>query len=303
MAFGAGVRLLLTGAGGLLGGELARLLAARHTLTALVGRRPAPPGLDARRAASTDPAALAALLDELQPEALVHAAALADPDACERDPQQARLVNALACGELARLCRARACRLVLLSTDLVFGGQGSEAREEDEPGPLQVYGRTKLEGERLALEAWPETAVVRSALVYGRGHGGRGSASESVAWALAAGQPARLFEDQFRTPVDAASLADLLERVLRRGGSGRYHAGGPERLSRMELGRRVARVLGLDPGLLVALRQGDLPGAPRPADVSLSSARARTELGWLPRGLDEVLRDQRAGPEAISGRS
>jgi dTDP-4-dehydrorhamnose reductase len=124
-----------------------------------------------------------------------------------------------------------------------------------------------------------------------------------VAWALAAGRPARLFEDQFRTPVDAASLADLLERLLRRGGRGLFHAGGPERLSRLDLGRRVARALGLDPALLVPMRQGDLPGAPRPVDVSLDSARARAELGWEPRAVDEALREQRAEPEATSGRS
>ena len=297
------MRLLLTGAGGLLGGELARLLAARHALTALVGRRPAAPGVDARRADLTEPAALAGLLDELRPEAVVHAAALGDPDACERDPGRASLVNSLACGELARLCRARGCRLLLLSTDLVFDGSRPWAREDTPARPLQAYGRSKLEGERLALEAWPETAVVRSALVYGRGHGGRGSASESVAWALAAGRPARLFEDQFRTPVDAASLADLLERLLQRGGRGLFHAGGPERLSRLDLGRRVVRALGLDPALLVPMRQGDLPGAARPADVSLDSTRARAELGWEPRAVDEALRDQRPGPEATSGRS
>lgn len=297
------MRLLLTGAGGLLGGELARLLAARHQLTAMIGRRPAPPGLPTHALDLADEPALAALLDELQPEGLVHAAALADPDACERDPRRAWELNALACGRLARLCRARGCRLVTISTDLVFDGCRAFADERTEPAPLQAYGRSKLEGERLALEAWPEVAVVRSALVYGRGHGPRGTASEGLAWTLSAGRPARLFEDQFRTPVDAASLADLLERLLQRGGRGVFHAGGPERLSRLELGRRVARVRGLGEGLLVPMRQGDLPGAPRPADVSLDSGRARGELGWQPRGVDEVLRDQRAEPPVSGARS
>lgn len=292
----APVRLLLTGAGGLLGGELARRLGARHELTAAVGRRPAPPGLVARPLDLAHGTGVAALLDEVRPEAVVHAAALADPDACEREPQRASELNAVACGRLAGLCRSRSCRLVLLSTDLVFDGRQPFADESAPPGPLQAYGRSKLEGERLALAAWPEAAVVRSALVLGRGHGPRGTASEAVAWALAAGRPAGLFEDQFRTPVDAASLADLLERLLERGGRGVFHAGGPERLSRLELGRRVARAWGLDEGLLRPLRQGDLPGAPRPADVSLDSGRAARELGWRPRGVDEALRDQRAAP-------
>jgi dTDP-4-dehydrorhamnose reductase len=105
-----------------------------------------------------------------------------------------------------------------------------------------------------------------------------------------------LFTDQFRTPIDAASVADALLRLVERPLAGRFHLGGPERLSRHELGLRIARVLGLDAGGIEATTQAALPlGAPRPADASLDSRRARAELGWAPRALDDAIRDSRRG--------
>jgi hypothetical protein len=111
----------------------------------------------------------------------------------------------------------------------------------------------------------------------GRTHGPHPSATEAIAWALAEARPLRLFTDQYRTPVDPESVADALTALLSGGPGGLYHLGGPERLSRFELGLRVAAVLGLDP----RRHRAGPPGgpafdAPRPADVSLDVApRAR----------------------------
>jgi dTDP-4-dehydrorhamnose reductase len=186
---------------------------------------------------------------------------------------------------------------VALSTDLVFAGDRPFLREDDAPGPLGVYGRTKLAGEEAALAACPGAAVARVALVLGLGHGPRGTSTESVAWALARGRPVRLFTDEHRTPVDPESLADALVRLLERGGAGRFHLGGPERLSRHDLGRRVARALGLPEAGIEAARQAEHPGGgSRAPDVSLDSTRARRELGWEPRPIDAAIREGRRLP-------
>jgi dTDP-4-dehydrorhamnose reductase len=206
-------------------------------------------------------------------------------------------VNARLPGQLARLCRERGLRLVALSTDLVFGGDRAFVREDDPPGPLSVYGRTKLAGEDAVLAACPGAAVARVALVMGRGHGPRGTSTESVAWALRAGRAVRLFTDEYRTPVDPDSLADALVRLLDRGGAGRYHLGGPERLSRHELGLRVARAVALREAGIEAARQAEYAGADlRAPDVSLDSTRARRELGWEPAPVDEAIRTGRTAP-------
>jgi len=290
------VRVLVTGAGGLLGGRLAELLHGRG-LEVLAAHRLSipPPGPRPVLVELTDEEALARLLDASRPDAVVHAAAIGRANHCEERPDEAERVNARLPGTLARECHERGLRLVALSTDLVFAGDRSFLREDDATGPLGVYGRTKLAGEQAVLSACPGAAVVRVALILGRGHGPRATSTESVARALLGGQAVRLFTDEHRTPVDPESVADAVFRLLECPAAGRFHLGGPERISRHDLGLRVARWLGLPDGGIVAGRQADHAGPDlRAADVSLDSGRARRELGWEPRPIDEAIRESRA---------
>jgi dTDP-4-dehydrorhamnose reductase len=259
---------------------------------------PPPPGPRAVFVELTDDVALERLLDSARPGAVLHAAAIGQANRCQESPDEAHRVNAILPGTIGRLCRERGLRLVALSTDLVFGGDRAFGREADRPHPLSVYGRTKLAGEDAVLAAFPAAAVARVALTLGRGHGARGTSTESLVWAIRAGRTVRLFTDEYRTPVDPESLVDALVLLLERGGSGRFHLGGLERVSRHELGLRVARALGLTESAIAAGRRSDHAGPdPRAADVSLDSGRARAELGWQPRPIDEAIRGGRAEPE------
>ena len=288
------VRVLVTGAGGLLGGRLAELLAAAHDVVAVRHRSPVPDGLDIVDADLLDAPALARALEQARPDAVLHSAALADADRCEREPDLARRCNVDLSFRVAQACRARGIRLVALSTDLVLAGDRAGSSEDVPAAPILVYGRTKLDGETAILDEAPEAAVLRIALVLGRGFGPRTTASEGIASALAAGRTVRLFTDQYRTPVDPESVADAVARVLARSASGRFHVGGPERLSRHAMGLRVARLLGLPESGIEPVSQASAPaGVARPADVSLDCARADRELGWRPRPLDEAIRESR----------
>ena len=290
-------RLLVTGAGGLIGGRLAALLAATHEVTAGIRRSAPPAGMPAVPFDLERPSSVHSALDTARPDAVVHSAALPDPDVCEREPQRALACNVDAPATLARLCRARGIRLVALSTDLVFASRREPYVETDLAEPALAYGRSKLAGEEAVLAEDPGAAVLRLPLMHGRGHGARATASEGVAGALRAGQPVRLVNDQFRTPVDAESVADAIGRVLAGGHAGRFHLGGHERISRYDLGLRVAAALGIPAGRITAIRQGDLPLTPRPADVSLDNRRAREVLGWTPRPLETGIRAGR--PAAV----
>jgi dTDP-4-dehydrorhamnose reductase len=291
-------RVLVTGAAGLLGGRVAALVAKRFDVVAARHRSAPPPGLAEVELDLLDPASLGAALERSRCDAVVHCAAQSNPDRSEAEPEPARRLNAEATADLARACHRRGLRLVALSTDLVFAGDRPFVREEDATGPPLVYGRTKLDGEVAALAEAPDTAVLRVALVAGRGHGSKGTSTESVAWALRAARPLRLYTDQMRTPVDSASVADAVVRALERPVSGRFHLGGPERVSRYELGLRVAAVLGLSAEAIAPVTTAEMPQAGRrPLDTSLDSGRARRELGWEPRSLDEAIRDGRPAPD------
>jgi dTDP-4-dehydrorhamnose reductase len=290
-------RVLVTGAGGLLGGRLAALLAEEMDVVAAVRAAPPPPGLAAVAVDLLAPGSIEAALDAVKPQVVLHSAALADADRCQREPELARRINTDAPATLARECARRGLRLVALSTDLVFPGTRALSDESAAAQPLLHYARTKLDGELAVLAEHPGAAVARVALVLGRGHGRRGSASESITWALRAGRRLSLFSDQFRSPVDPESVVIAAAALLRGAQTGVFHLGGPERVSRHQLGLRVAAALGLDASLIEEARQADAPPAvPRPLDVSMDSRRAERELAYRPRPLDTAVREGRREP-------
>ncbi|MGE4553262.1 MAG: sugar nucleotide-binding protein, partial [Desulfovibrionaceae bacterium] len=145
--------VLVTGATGLVGHHLCRRLSVSRRVLAVSRTLPAlhaPRGLGpaaARLVDIRDADALAALLDTAEPAAVVHLAALARPDACERDPEGSRAVNLEASAALAGLCATRGVRLAFASTDLVFGGDpgndGPPYHETAAPAPVCVYGAHK----------------------------------------------------------------------------------------------------------------------------------------------------------------
>jgi dTDP-4-dehydrorhamnose reductase len=289
---------MVTGAGGLLGGRLASLLASDHAVTAGYRLQATPDGLASVRLELLAEESLSAAFEAARPEAVVHCAALADADRCEADPALAERQNVAAPFALAGACQRAGARLIAVSTDLVLAGDRAYAGEDEPPVPRLVYGRSKLAGERAILGECPQAAVVRVALVHGRGYGPRPTASEAIAWSLRAGRTLRLFVDQYRTPIDPESVAAAVRPLLAGTQRGIFHLGGPERLSRYELGLRCARALRLPEALLEPVRQADRPaGATRPADVSLDCSRARGLLGWSPRPLEEGLRESRPAPD------
>lgn len=289
------MRILITGGSGLLGGRLGPLLGRNHAITALVRERPAPEGVARVRADLSDADAVGQVLDEVRPDAVIHCAALADAEVCEREPGRARLDNEVASRNLARACRRAGARLIAISTDLVLAGDRPFSAETTAAAPLMEYGRSKLRGEGAISEECPDAVILRVALVCGQGYGARLSGSEAIATRLRRGETVTLYEDEWRTPVDPESVSTAIDAILARPQvRGRlFHLGGLTRLTRLELGQRVASALSLDAGLIRAAPQSSHRGAPRPRDVSLDITRAREELGWTPRSLEAALGEGR----------
>jgi dTDP-4-dehydrorhamnose reductase len=230
----------------------------------------------------TDAAAVAAVFRSARPDAVLHAAALARVADCVRDPDRAWRTNAGATATLARLAADAGVRLVLVSTDLVFDGEHAPYREGDAPGPVSVYGRTKRAAEEEAL-AVPRSAVVRVSLLYGPALHGRPSFFDEQAAALRSGRPVTLFRDEWRSPLDLVTAARALVAVAESDFCGLLHVGGPERLSRLEMGLRLAAYLGVDAAPVVAADRDAVPAAePRPRDVSLDSSRWRAAFPAVP---------------------
>jgi dTDP-4-dehydrorhamnose reductase len=259
------MRILLTGASGQLGSYLLRELDGQ---TVVAWR-----GSQAVDLANVD--AVAAAFREARPALVIHPAAIASVAECYRAPERAWSVNAQATGQLAELADRAGTRLLLVSTDLVFDGERGGYREEDVPAPLSIYGRTKAAAEQAVL-ACPNGVVVRVSLLFGPTLVGRPSFFDQQVQALRAGQPLTLFRDEWRTPISLLTAARGLLDIARSDFRGLLHLGGPERLSRLEMGQRLAHSLGLSDAAIVPATRAQFASAePRPRDTSLDSSRWR----------------------------
>jgi dTDP-4-dehydrorhamnose reductase len=273
------VKILVTGAGGLVGAALATRLQERgHDVAGTVRTRSAPPGVTSRSVRLEVPGDFGTLVGELRPEVVVHTAySMAHLD---RD-----VVAATA--EVAAACDRHEVPLVAVSTDAVFDGERPPYREDDLPEPVHSYGRAKRAAE-LAVGEVEGAAIVRLALVT---RFEREPYDAATAWLLDAtrrGEPVTLFTDEVRSVIHlddvVAGLVAITEADDR---AGVWHLGGPEPLSRWELGQLVARTHRLD----TARWRADVAasfGAPRPRDVTLSCDRARGALGFAPRAIGTV---------------
>jgi dTDP-4-dehydrorhamnose reductase len=221
----------------------------------------------------TDPSATEPALSAVDPDVVVHVAAISAAEAVRRDPERGEAVNVVATERLAQWCARRGRRLVYTSTDLVFDGSKAWNREDDPAEPVIAYGRTKRAAEASVLEV-PSGLVARASLLFGPSRCGRPSFFSRMIDALKLGQPQALFVDEFRTPLHLATAATLLVRLAESPITGLIHVAGTERLSRFELMRRTAAALGLDLALVLPNSRADVTGPdPRPADVSLDTSR------------------------------
>jgi dTDP-4-dehydrorhamnose reductase len=268
-------RLLVTGASGVLGGYIVRRLVEQgQPHVAWSGPRSAT-GVDLG-----DPSAVSASLRAASPAVVIHAAAMARLSDCHRDHERAQRINTAGTALLADLCAAGKARLVYVSTDLVFDGEHAPYRETDPPAPLSIYGQTKAAAEQAVL-AHPGNTVVRVSLLFGPSPGAPSFFDEQVR-CLREGKEITLFEDEWRTPIDLPTAAHALVELALSDEDGLFHVGGPQRLSRLEMGRALARVYGYDSSLVRPIRRGSFPALePRPRDTSLDSSRWRKAFPWI----------------------
>ena len=265
---------LITGAGGMLGRDLAALLAAEGERVAGFGRAE----LDI-----TDAAAAGRAVARHKPDIVVNCAAWTAVDDAEAHEDSARDVNGRAVGYLAAACADHRATLVQVSTDYVFDGLADKPYAEDHPpAPRTAYGRTKLAGERAARSTLPGNAyVVRTAWLYGA-HGP--SFVRTMLNRARAASPVSVVDDQRGQPTWTVDVArQVLALITAQAPAGIYHATSSGETTWFGLARDVYALAGADPALVTPTSTAAYPRpAPRPAYSSLGHD------GWLAAGIEPI---------------
>lgn len=242
-------------------------------------------------------AALKKQLASLRPDLVVHAAGLTSVDQCEEQPAVAMHVNAELARNVAAATAAVDVKLIHISTDHLFDGGKSLYTENDPPAPINVYARTKLQGEEWVLQENPAALVVRTNF-FGWGHRHRQSFSDWIIASLRAGTAVTMFDDAYFTPILADALARSAHELVGSNAHGIINIVGDERISKYDFAMQLAQVFGLPAALI---QRGKLSAASlfarRSPDMSLDNAMARRKLGGTLGSLNDffaVLRQQEA---------
>jgi dTDP-4-dehydrorhamnose reductase len=233
---------------------------------------------------------IAQYIEKVAPDIVIHCAAFTNVDLCETQREKAWLTNVTGTENVVTACAAIHAKLVYISTDFVFDGTGRMYTEEDRPNPINYYGKTKLEGEKIVQEM-DDYIIVRTSVLYGWHHH-----LNFVTWVLSQLQSEndiRIVTDQYTCPTLADNLAEVVLELCEKDVTGLYHITGTERISRYDFAKKIADSLGLDASLMTPIKSEDLAQkAPRPKDSSLSTQKIKviidTPLLSVKEGLQEM---------------
>jgi dTDP-4-dehydrorhamnose reductase len=261
------MRVVVTGAGGLLGRRVVDEARSREHEVVGLGRA----DLDV-----TDAARARSLLEREKPTAVIHCAAYTAVDRAEAEPRLARAVNRDGTRNVVEATVGCGALFVYMSTDYVFDGRKrAPYLPTDEPAPLSVYGRTKLEGEEVTRKAAPNALVVRTSWLYGSD----GGFVPTILARARRGELLRVVDDQRGRPTWAPHAARAIFDLLASGASGIWHVADGGECTWADLAREAVRVAGLDAEVqAISTTEYGAP-APRPAYSVLDLAATENRLG------------------------
>lgn len=278
----ATMNILVLGASGLVGSHLVRAAkAAGHDVSGTYFNYYVPGllhfGLD-------DIPTFENLLHQVNPDAVVCSAAWVWADGCQRNPQRALSLNRDFPGVLADTTHRFGSQFVFLSTNYVFNGEDGPYSENDIPAPINVYGRSKLSGERDIIRLCKgEAIIVRTAGVYGEEYQGKNFLYQVVR-NLSAGRLMKVPYDQVGNATYAGDLAAGILKLIDGNHEGVWNLAGPDpNLSRNNFAIHIAHEYGLEPGLIESVPSSSMGQfAPRPRQAGLVIDKARAAIGFNP---------------------
>ncbi len=292
------MKLFLTGASGLLGHSLAAsfLDAGWDVHMSAHARRPKDKRSHIHEIDLSQIHVLGSLLEDLQPEAIINAAALTVPSDCEKNPERSKALNLQLPETLARYASRTEAHLIHYSSDMVFDGKGGNYTPACSTSPTNLYGRHKLASENRVQELCPRACVIRLPLLMGNSPAGTRSVHEALWKAWSHREPTPLFEDEWRTPVSASNVASLTKELLSKPHiQGLYHWAGATYINRWKMGNLIAEKLHVPKNLLRRTLARDFPQfKDRPLNLTMDCSKLKALVQTVPAPFAMQLAELRA---------
>ncbi len=284
------MRILVTGANGLLGEKLTMLAFKQGFEVCRTALNITVDATNYVRLNITNKSAVFSLCRAFKPNAIVNLAALTDVDLCEREKDAALDINANAAGYLAEAANIVGAHMVQVSTDYVFDGERGMYSEDDEPNPIDHYGYSKLLGERKVMSATKSYCIARTSVIFGWGREHRPNFAIWVLNCLRAGKKFTVVTDQYASPTLNINLAEMIIEIIERKLQGIYHTAGRDRINRYNMAIKIAEIFNLEPTLILPVTSSSINWfAKRPNDSSLKIDKILKELNVKPMHIDKAI--------------
>ena len=285
------MKILITGANGLLGQKLVSLIAPQAEYNLIATSRDNDkifydlPMYRYRSLDVTHQEEVDRVIGQEKPDVIIHGAALTKVDYCERHQEVCRRVNVEAVDYVVQAAKRHNCFLIHLSTDFIFSGNKRLLREDEAPGPVNYYGKSKLESEQLVINSGIDYAIVRTAIVYGVvPHLSRSNIILWVKNSMSKGKTIHVVNDQYRTPTLAEDLAMGCFLLAQQRATGVFNISGEELLTPYEMAQMTADYFGFDKDLVVLTDSTKFKQpAKRPLETGFNIEKAKSQLGYQPR--------------------
>lgn len=276
-------KVLVTGGSGMLGSYVAAQASGSgwETWATYCGNEVSLPGCKVIRLDIGDASQVERTIADIRPDAIIHTAALVQPDLCEQRKADAFRTNVLGTYNIASAASKYGVHLVHISTDMVFYGE-DEAFKDDAPvKPSNYYGMTKASAEAAVQAVVPQAAILRTTVIYGpRMFENLLSFSDNIINSLKDGREVKAFIDQYRSPIPAWNLADVSLEIAERRLSGIFQAVCPDLVTRFQFAEKIAEVFGLNADLIIPISMDDVQAiARRPKVLTLDILHATQVLG------------------------
>lgn len=278
------MKILITGSKGQLGRELARQLKDRTGMELVMA--------DIDELDITDATAVDETIRRIAPDMVINCAAQTQVDLCEEDRESARNINTKGASNLAEASHRNNAAIIHISTDYVFDGTRKEPyTEDDETNPLNIYGITKLEGEKEVMSGNPRHFVIRTAWLYGDGRNFVGTMLQLAE----KGNTIKVVDDQRGSPTSTTELARAIIRLMDTEEYGIYHGTCEGSCTWYEFAQEIFRTAGMDVTLERCTSDEFPQKAVRPKNSVLDNRNFRERLGYRFLSWQEALREYLKG--------